>query len=235
VLTHDNPATHAPAAALKVVELHPTVEAAVKAVVGKSAVTSEDHRILDEAEQLAAAAILDDDDGDAPGDRDEVTRALVVKKLPRFAIFRASKKTFDLWGTVDQQGMDELIFVTTKNFAPNFEEDVELKRVRFFETVTTDGVVRLVWCMVPEKRGRQPNSWQTSKLAALENGQEVWTTMRSRQALAQYTFRPARKQDYPPPKFSGRTPGQWILELKRQGFYVDNKDHDFFKKATDSE
>jgi hypothetical protein len=132
--------------------------------------------------------------------------------------------------------MDELLYVTTKSFAPHFEEDVELRRVRFFETVTTDGVIRLVWCMVPEKNGRQPNSWQTSKLAALEHAQSQWTTMRTRSKLTQYTFSPSTKQkEHGEPKFSGRTPQQWVVELKKLDRLVDSKDHAFYRKATDAE
>jgi hypothetical protein len=191
---------------------------------------------LDEFEQLADDAILDDDEGDTPGDKDEASRPLVVKKLPRFAVFRASKETFDLWGTSDREGMDDLLYVTTKSFAPAFEDDVELRRVRFFETVTTDGVVRLVWCFVPEKGGREPNTWVTSKLAALEHAQSQWTTMRSRKKLAQYTFRSSAKQvEYGEPKFSGRTRKEWVAELKKLGVLVDSKDHEFYRKATDSE
>jgi hypothetical protein len=201
----------------------------------KARVSREEHAALDEYESLAADAIIDDDDGDAPGDKDEITQPLIAKRLPRFAVFRASEKPFDLWGTTDQQGMDELLYVTTKSFAPNFEEDVDLRRVRFFETVTTDGVVRLVWCFVPEKSARQSNSWVTSKLAALEHAQSRWTTMRSRQKLAQYTFRPSAKQDHGEPKFSGRTPQQWVAELKKLGRLIDSKDHEFYRKATDSE
>ena len=195
--------------------------------------SKEEQAALDEYEQLAADAILDDAEGDEPGDLDEITQSLIVKKLPRFSIFR-SRKMFDLWGTTDQQGMDDLLFVTTRTFAPHFEADVELRRIRFFETVTTDGVVRLVWCVVPEKSGRQPNSWQTTKLAALEHAQELWTTMRTRTKLKQYTYRPSTKE-YGEPKFSDRTSQQWVIELKKQGMLVDSKDHEFYRKATDSE
>ncbi len=157
-----------------------------------------------------------------------------MKKLPRFAVFRAHQKTFDLWGTSDQQGMDDLLYVTTKSFAPHFEEDVELRRIRFFETVTTDGVVRLVWCPVPEQGRRQSGDWLTSKLAALEHAQSQWTTMRSRKKLMQYTYRRSTKE-YGEPKFSGRTPQQWVNELKKLGILVVSKDHEFYRKATDSE
>jgi hypothetical protein len=157
-----------------------------------------------------------------------------VKKLPRFAVFRAHQKTFDLWGTSDQQGMDDLLYVTTKSFAPHFEEDVELRRIRFFETVTTDGVVRLVWCPVPEQGRRQSGDWLTSKRAALEHAQSQWTTMRSRKKLMQYTYRRSTKE-YGEPKFSGRTPQQWVNELKKLGILVVSKDHEFYRKATDSE
>jgi hypothetical protein len=234
-LLHDNPATSEPAA--EVVKLHPTVEAAVKQTVhGDGYVGPEDHRILDEAERLAADAILDDNDGDAPGDQEEIVQALIVKNLPKFAVYRTSLVTFDLWGVTDRQGMDDLLFVTTKSFAPHFEEDVELRRVRFFETVTSpDSVVRLVWCFVPEKSGRLANTWLSSKLAALEFGQEKWATMRSRKTLQQYTFRAVKKQEREEAKYSGRTPAEWIMELKKQGLLVIDTKHDFYKKATDND
>jgi hypothetical protein len=203
-----------------------------------SHVNQADRAQLDEQEAMADDAILDDEEGDAPGDKDEITQPLIVKKLPRFAIFRANSKTFDLWGTTDEQGMDDVLFVTTKSFAPNFEEDVDLRRIRFFETVTTDHVVRLVWCSVPEERiGKQSkNKWSSTKLDALVHAQKLWTTMRSRQKLKQYTHRPSTKQEeHGEPKYSGRTPQQWVLELKAQGMLVDSKGHEFYKKATDTE
>jgi hypothetical protein len=197
------------------------------------AVPLTDGAILDEFEQLAADTILDDDDGDEPGAKEEITTPLVVKNLPKFANFRSNPVTFDLWGTTDEQGMDDVVVVTTKKFAPNFEDDVDLCRVRFFETATFDGVIRLVYCFIPEKTGRA-NTWLTSKLAALEMSKTQWTTMRSRKKLKQYTYRPAAK-DYGKPTFSGRSPGQWIAELRKLGMLVDSKDHPFFKKATDTE
>ena len=156
------------------------------------------------------------------------------KRLPRFSNFRTNVVTFDLWGITDRQGMDDMLYVTTKSFAPYFEDDADLLRVRFFETVTTDNVVRLIYCFVPETTGRKPLASQTSKLSALELGKTTWATMRWRKKLMQYTYRPARK-DYGPPKFSGFTPPQFVLKLKEQGLLVVNKEHPFFKKATDSE
>lgn len=196
-----------------------------------------DKAVLDERERLLADTILDADDGDTPDDIE--TNPPLVKKLPKFANFRASPVTFDLWGTTDQQGMDELLFTTTKSFAPEFEDDVELRRVRIFETVTAgDGIVRLVYCFVPERMvrggGGNGNNWGVSKLAALEHAQHKWTAMRSLQKLGQYTFRPSRK-DYGEAKFSGLTPLQHIENLKKDGTLITNKDHPFFKKATDTE
>ena len=193
-----------------------------------------DEIVLDEFEQLAADTILDDEDGDEPGAKDETSTPLVVKNLPQFANFRSNKTTFDLWGTTTRQGMDELVIVTTRSFASNFEDDVDLRRIRFFETVTADGVVRLVYCFVPEKTGRMPNTWLTSKLAALEMSQSRWTTMRSRKKLQQYTFRPSSK-DYGEPKFSGLAPAQHVANLRQLGLLVDNKDHPFYRNVTDSE
>jgi hypothetical protein len=84
-----------------------------------------DEAVLDEFEQLAKDTILDDDDGDAPEAEDEISTPLIVKNLPRFAHFRLNPEVvFELWGTKDEQGFDELLFVTTKQFARNFEDDV---------------------------------------------------------------------------------------------------------------
>jgi hypothetical protein len=194
-----------------------------------------DETVLDEFERLAADTILEDDDGDEPGAKDEIAEPLIEKNLPKFANFMSSPTTFTLWGATDREGMDELLIIATKSFAPKFEDDVDLRRVRFFETVTTDGVVRLVWCFVPEKGGRKPNSWLTSKLAALEHSQKQWTTMRSRRKLQQYTYRPSRRQDYSGPKFSGRTPAEWVAELRKMGMLAEDERHPYFKKATDTE
>jgi hypothetical protein len=193
-----------------------------------------DEEVLDEYERLAKDTILDDLDGQEPGADEEITTPIVAKSLPRFSNFRSNPATFELWGTTDRQGMDELVFVTTKSFAPNFEDDVELRRVRFYETVTPDGIVRLVYSFVPENGERSPNTWTTSKIAALDMSKTRWMTMRSRKKLQQYTYRPARK-DYDEPRFSGRTPGQWIAELKKAGLLVDSKDHPFYRKASDTE
>src|SRR5215813_3049803 len=81
-----------------------------------------DEAVLDEFERLAADTILDDDDGDEPGAKEEISRPLVAKNLPKFANFRSNEVTFDMWGTTDREGMDDLVFVTTKKFAPNFED-----------------------------------------------------------------------------------------------------------------
>jgi len=194
-----------------------------------------DEARLDEFEQLARDTILDDQDGDEPGAEEEINSPLVEKNLPRFAHFRSNPVTFELWGAIDRQGMDELVFVTTKKFAPNFEDDVDLRRIRFYETVTApDGVVRLIYAFVPETTGKKPNTWLTSKIAALESSKMQWTTMRSRKKQQQYAYRPSRN-DYGEPKFSGRTPGQWIAELQKLGMLVDSEDHPFYKKATDTE
>jgi hypothetical protein len=195
---------------------------------------AEDEKVLDEFEALEAACILDDDDRDEPGESEEISTPQICKNLPKFCHFRSSLMTFDLWGTTDRSGMEEMVYATTKEFAPNFEDDIELRRFRFFETETSDGVVRLVYCQVPDKKGRRPNLWHVSKLAALELSQTCWTTMRTRMKLGQHTYRPSRK-DYGTPKFSGRTKGQWLAELKKQDILVIDKKHDFFRKATDAD
>jgi hypothetical protein len=201
----------------------------------RPAIGPAERETLDREEALANDALLDDDEGDAPGDRDEIVKPLVDKKLPKFSIFQASLVTFELWGTVEQSGMDELLWLTTKSFAPNFEDDVELRRYRFYETVTTDGIVRLIWCPVPGKDERRPNAWIITKLDAMTLAQGTWTTMRSRSKLGQWTYRAAKRQDYPGPKFSGRTPTQWVTELRKLKMIVDTPDHHFYKRATDNE
>jgi hypothetical protein len=193
----------------------------------------EDRAKLDKYEAMVADTLLGDDE-DEPGAADEISQLIVVKKLPRFSHFRTAPTVFNLFGTVEEAGMDELVLCTTKSFAPNFEADVELRRVRFFETVTTDGVIRFVYCFVPPKGERVPNRWQTSKLAALELGQTCWATMRSRPKMGQWTYRPSRK-DHGEPQFSGISASQFLAGLDRLGLLVVNMDHPFYKKATDNE
>jgi hypothetical protein len=192
-----------------------------------------DKAALDEAERLAADAILDEDDGDEPGQSEEESLPIVAKVPPKFSSFR-TLRLFDLWGTTDRTGMEDAVFTTTKTFAQHFEEDVELRRIRWFEAVTADRVSRLIYCFLPENSARTPNLWIASKLAALEAAQHEWTTMRSRTKLGQYTFRKSSK-DHGEPKFSGLTTAQHIFNLKKLGLLVDSTDHPFFKKATDTE
>src|SRR5205807_2661247 len=57
-----------------------------------------DEAVLDEFERLERENILDDDDGDEPGTREEAALILVVNKMPRFARFRVNPDTiFDMW------------------------------------------------------------------------------------------------------------------------------------------
>jgi hypothetical protein len=92
----------------------------------------------------------------------------------------------------------------------------------------------VVYCFVPEKGERKPNSWLTSKLAAMEMSLTQWTTMRSRKKLDQYTYRPSRN-DYGKPKFSGLSRGQLIAKLRKLGLLVEDESHPYYRKATDTE
>ena len=197
-------------------------------------VSREDQEALNEAERLLADSILTDEDGDEPGERDEVKTPLFTKKLPQFAIFQA-KRVVDVWAAPSRDGMDDTIVITTKTFAPNFENDLELRRCRIYETVTAnDNVVRLTWAFIPETHDKTGNTWTISRFNTFEHAIGVWTTMRSRKKLSQYTFRRAAR-DHGPPRFSGLTPAQHLQNLKEMGLLVDSRDHPFFKKATDSE
>jgi hypothetical protein len=217
---------------------HPAIEIigdGLDAPVDDDSQTQHDNKVLDEFERLAADTILDDDEGDDPSAKAEKSTIPVEKNLPKFANFRSNPETiFEMWGVSERQGMDDTLFVTTKSFAPRFEDDVDLRKVRIYETVTPDGVVRLIWCFVPEKDGRRPNLWLTSKTAALDMSLTQWTTMRSRPKLQQYTYRPANK-DHGEPKFSGLTKVQLVAQLRDQGLLVDSEDHLFFRRATDTE
>jgi hypothetical protein len=193
-----------------------------------------DADILDKYEELARDTILDDDDGNDPGQKDEISQMVLAKKLPPFVIFRTNPETWDFWGVPVRADMEDSVVLTSKSFAPCLDDDVDLVRTRLYETVTTDGVIRYVWCQVTEP-GPRANSWISSKQAALEHGMKVWTTMRSRKKLQQWTYRPSRKQDYGEPKFSRRTRAQLLEGLDKLGILINSTDHPYFKKATDSE
>jgi hypothetical protein len=193
-----------------------------------------DEELLNDFEALERATTLDSDEDDEPGAREEVPVIPVVKKLPKFARFRVNADTvFDLWGTVDEAGMDSRVIGVTKEFAPVMEEEVELRKVRFYETVTADGVVRLVYNFLPDRNEKNPNSWLVSKAAAMELAMTAWVTMRSVQKLAQYTYRRAAK-DYGTPRFSGMSRGELIHHaLRKPGLLVEDETHPFYRKAAD--
>src|SRR5262249_4008434 len=114
------------------------------------------------------------------------------------------------------------------------EEEVDggLRTVRFFQTVTEDGVERLIWCFVPDEDG-SPNTWLTSKLAAMEAAMTQWVTMRTNKKRAQYMWRPAKK-DWGEPEWSGKTRGELIDQgLRQPGLLVEDTSHPFYRKAAD--
>jgi hypothetical protein len=191
-----------------------------------------DKAALDEFERLERENVLDDED--EPEGADEPSIIEVEDKLPKWTPFRVNPSTvFDMWGVTNQEGMDKSVITVTKEFAPELEaEDVELRRVRFYETVTSDGVVRLVYGFLPEKGGR-PNTWLVSKRDALEHGKTAWTIMASRKKLGKFTYRKSRK-DYDEPKYSGHTIGQLIhFALRKPGLLVEDKTHAFYRKVAE--
>src|SRR4051794_37993764 len=103
---------------------------------------TDDAAALDEFEALERATTIDADEDDELGGKDEIAVIPVVSKLPKFSRFRVNPNTvFDMWGTTDEVGMDRTVIVVTREFAPELEEEVELRKLRFYETVTADGVV----------------------------------------------------------------------------------------------
>jgi hypothetical protein len=197
-------------------------------------VLAADHEALNEAERLFAESVLTGADGDEPGEADEIRSPIVDKNLPQFSVFR-TQPLFELWATVSREGMSDNIQATTKTFAPQFENDVNLRRCRFYETVTaSDNVVRVVWAFVPENDEYNRNLWITSKIAALEHARDKWTTMRSLKKLQQYTFR-ASTRDFGEPRFSGLTKEQHLKNLKDLGILVTDRNHPFYKRVTDTE
>src|SRR5215469_12254110 len=93
---------------------------------------------LDEFERLARDTILEDEE-EVQG-KDEKSAIDVTDKMPKYTPFRANPDaTFDLWGLQDESGLRKTVLAVTKEFAPTMEEEAELRRVRFYETVTEDG------------------------------------------------------------------------------------------------
>jgi hypothetical protein len=192
-----------------------------------------DNEILDEYEKLERENILDEET--EPEDADEPSIIEVVDRAPKWTGFRVNPATvFDMWGIVNQEGMDKTVIVVTKEFAPELEaEEVELRRVRFYETVTTDGIVRLVYVMVPDKSAQKPNTWLVSKRDALEHGKTAWTTMASRKKLGKFTYKKCRK-DHGEPRFSGYSIGQLIqYGLRKPGLLVEDDTHSFYRKVAE--
>jgi hypothetical protein len=189
-----------------------------------------DKATLDEYERLESATIIDEDDAEVEGS-DEPSVIDVEDRIPKWTPFRVNPDTsFVLWGVIHQAQMDKTIITTTKEFAPELEaQEVDLRPVRFWETVTADGVVRLVYSFTPEKGARKPNTWLASKREVMNAARTDWITMASRRKLGKFTYRKCRR-DHGEPKFSGYTIGQLIeYGLRRQGLLVENEEHDFYK------
>src|SRR3954470_19678869 len=176
-------------------------------IAGGAAASADDQRLLDEFERLERDNILDDDDVELAG-KEETTVIPVVAKMPKFTPFRVNPNTtFDMWGTTDESGLEKIVVPVSKEFAPVLEEEVELRKVRFYETVTPDGMVRLVYCFLPDKDEKVPNTWLASKQACFEKATTCWVTMRSKRQAQQYVFR-ASSRDLGTPQFSGMSRGE---------------------------
>jgi hypothetical protein len=177
--------------------------------------------------------ILDDDDGDEPAGREEAGIIPVVKKLPKFVPFRVNPLTvFDLWATTETSGVDTTVLGVSREFAPQLEEEDEgLRRCRFYESVTEDGVVRLITNFLPDADSSRPNTWLASKKAGLELAMTCWVTMRTKLREQRYAFRRVT-HDLGEPRFSGYSRGQLIeFALRRPGLFIEDASHRYYKKA----
>jgi hypothetical protein len=191
-----------------------------------------DAAALDEFAHLERE-ILDDDDGDEPAGQEEAGIIPVATKLPKFVPFRVNPATwFDLWATTDTSGSDKTILAVSREFAPQLEEEDEgLRRCRFYESVTEDGVVRLIASYLPDADSLKPNTWLASKKAGLELAMTCWVTMRTRRREERYAFRRVT-HDLGEPHFSGYSRGQLIeFALRRPGLFVEDASHRYYKKA----
>jgi hypothetical protein len=188
---------------------------------------------LDEFEKLARDNILEEDEDETSRD-DEKGVIAVVSKIPKFVGFRVNPATvFDLFGLTDAAGMDKAVLVVTRDFAPVLEEYEDLRRVRFYETVSFDGVPRIVYNFMPDRDARTPNLWLASKQEAMEAAATRWVTMRSRRKLGKFAHQVCRR-DYGTPKFTGWTIGEIIqYALRNQGLLIENEVHPFYRKAAD--
>jgi len=197
--------------------------------------SKEDRAALDEYERLERDNILDDEDVDPDSDTDEPGVIEIVDKPPKWTPFRVNRATvFDLWGVTNQVGMDKTIVAVTKEFAPEIEAlDIDLRRVRFWEVATPDGVVRLIYGYLPEKGARSPNPWLISKREAMEHACGHWTILSSRKRLGKYAFRKSKKP-LPAPQFSGYTRGGLIeFGLRKNGLLVEDNTHPFYRKVAE--
>jgi hypothetical protein len=195
-----------------------------------------DKAVLDEFERLERDNILEDDE-DEVVDEDEPGIIEVAAKPPKYTPFRVNPETkFDLLGVVhsNKNGMEKTIIAVTKDFAPQIEAyDVELRRVRFYEVVTPDGVVRLIYGFVPERGIRTPNAWLVSKRDAMEFAESNWTIMSSLQKQGKVGYRKSRR-DLGEPKFSGYSRGQLIhYGLRKSGLLAEDETHPFYRKIAE--
>ena len=77
-----------------------------------------DKAVLDNYEALERSVILDDEDEDELGGKDEIAAIPIVKKMPKFTRFRVNPETvFDMLATTDEAGMESTIIAVSKEFA----------------------------------------------------------------------------------------------------------------------
>jgi hypothetical protein len=202
---------------------------------GAAAPLLSDTEQLDEYERIARDCILEEDEDEVSRD-DEKGIIAVISKMPKFVGFRVNPATIiDLFGLTDADGLEKTVLAVSKEFAPTLEEYEDLRRVRFYETVSFDGVPRIVYNFMPDKDSRTPNLWLASKKEVMEAAVKHWVTMRSRRKLGKFTHQRCRR-DYGEPRFLGWSVGEIIIHvLKKPGLLIESEDHPFYRKAADLE
>lgn len=171
-------------------------------VVANGAASEED---LDQEESDYRNLCLDDEGGGSTG---AGLIAIGVAKTPSKEEFFRTHATmkFPLNMVESRQGIDTAFLAVVKGMVePMIGIGYRPSLYRLYLTITRQGVIRFVPIKIATD-GKDPNSWNLSKEAALQRAMSRWTRMSPDQAAQQYQVYSLEAGAYPDPEWPEMTP-----------------------------
>ena len=200
-------------------------------VVANGSMSEEDQAALDREEADYRALCVDDDDG--AGSTGAGLIAIGVAKVPSKEEFFRTHPTmkFPINMVESRQGIDTAYLAVIKEMVePMIGIGFRPSLFRLYLTITRQAVIRFVPVKIATD-GKDPNSWNLSKEAALQRAMPRWTRMTADQAAQQYQVYSLETDAYPAPEWPAMTPQKLIgLAFRQRGHLIDSQTHPYFLK-----